>query len=288
MQRRIRSTKKPRFRPRMMAVLLSATLAGAAISPSFASPLYAPLGATSADPIALRVGVVVIGVGPSAADASWPIARAVYADASIRPKLSEADARVLAGEPPAPDAPASRKELAELRAAAIADDALGRSAVREIMRKTNARAAVIVALDTPAPAVSASSSASASVAPSASASATVGAPPPAPGVASARVFDAADDGIAPTTYRPEAAAGAPWSALLAVLRARYGVVPATVASASSSAAPIKETPKESVTFYKSPWFWGALGAAAVGVVAAVLLNSGSGSTGAAAARVTWK
>jgi hypothetical protein len=60
-----------------------------------------------------RQGVAVLSAFP---DAAWPVARAVYAVAALRPRaLDEAHARVLAGEDPPVDSPRDLRELVELR-----------------------------------------------------------------------------------------------------------------------------------------------------------------------------
>src|SRR5436190_13147696 len=89
--------------------MLSRPAAGALLASALALT-----GTARAEPTASR-GAVVVSIGDDAAPAARPLALEVYRDASLRPSVDDATARVLAGEPP-PEAAAPRlKDLAALR-----------------------------------------------------------------------------------------------------------------------------------------------------------------------------
>lgn len=199
-------------------------------------------------------GLVVVGVG-DAADATWPLAQGVYADAALRPStLDEPHARVLAGEAPDANASTDLKELAELRAAIRGDDAPSRQLLKSIAERTHVAQVLVLFLGT------------GDAAPSARVF-----------LVDAATFDAA-------TYAPDDGTGnvRAWSgALRSLSRTLTGApstptssTPATAPTAKSAplgatppAAPKTEPKPGSKPFYLSPWFWGALGAAAFGGLA---------------------
>jgi hypothetical protein len=199
---------------------------------------------------ATRKGVVVIGVGENASDAAWPVALAIYGDASLRPKLSDAAARALAGEND-DKAPADVKELGSLRAQVKGDDPASRVLVAEIARRASARAVVLVFTAADADAVE------------------------------ARVYDAADDAVSSTRYRREKGS---WSPFASTLAARYAAKPKTAPVQTPAPKPKDEA--KGGTFLSSPWFWGALGAAAAAGLAAYVLTRDN-SDPAQPVRVQW-
>ncbi|MGZ6084325.1 MAG: hypothetical protein ACXWUE_12710 [Polyangiales bacterium] len=209
------------------------------------------LWATTTETVpAQRKGIAVVGIGESPSDAAWPVALAIYGDAALRPKLSDAAARALAGETD-PNAPADAKELAALRAQVKGDDPASRVLLAEIARRASVRAVVLVF------------------------------PAPDADAIEVRVYDAADDAVSSTRHRREKGS---WSPLATVLSAKYAAKP--VLPATSPPAPKKEEPKGG-TFLSSPWFWGALGAAAAAGVAAYLITRDNGSTDAPPVRIEW-
>ncbi|GAC1361265.1 MAG: hypothetical protein NVSMB47_13660 [Polyangiales bacterium] len=216
-------------------VVATAVGVGAAGAPARADlPRSWLADATSAAVPALRRGVTVVGVGLAPADATWPVASAVYADATLRPRLEDRDARVLAGAGPEPGAPPTTTDLAALRAQLAGDDVGSRALLAEVARRTGARAIVLVA-----------------------------APGNEGGLVSARIWDAADDRLDATLFR------APWTTLVDTLRARYAAAPPPSASASHapdlSPRPTDErgAASEGSGTFSSVWFWSALGGAAV-------------------------
>jgi hypothetical protein len=209
---------------------------------------------------ALRKGVVVVGVGEGAADATWPVAGAVYGDAALRPKIEDRDARVLAGEAADAKAPAPTSELAALRAKVTGDDPASLAMLADVARRTGARAVVVVF----------------------PAHADDGGKAPT----QARLFDAADAHLEPTKYEADATRPTtPWGALVDTLHARYA--PKTGSPIVVPAPEEKPEKKDSGSFLSSAWFWGALGAAALmgGVVYALTRDNGQGTP--APVRIEW-
>lgn len=168
-----------------------------------------------------RRGVVVLAAAGAASDLAWPVAQAVYGDEELRPKIVDAEARVLAGEAPKEGATAAIRDLAELRAQVKGDDAASRAILGEIARRTNARAIAVVTVTD--------------------------------GVAEVRVWDAASNELEGTRHRREASG---WSPFVGGLHTRYG-----------APKPVEDKPKPAEkkggSFLENPWFWLALGGAAV-------------------------
>ncbi|MBL8606739.1 MAG: hypothetical protein JNL38_05440 [Myxococcales bacterium] len=220
------------------------SLACAAAFAASASPALAddPAPSSSTDspappPKKKAVGFAVTTAGPTA-DATWPVAQAVYRSSLRPPTLDEARARVLAGEPAAEAASADVRELAELRAGVHGDDAASRQLLAAISAKLEVEGVVVLFAEGDA------------------VEARVY-------LSDARAFDAA-------RYRRDVAAG--WGPLVASLeRSRPGVAlapPPPVRPDPRATAPTtlpKPRAPESERarpFYVSPWFWGAIGAAA--------------------------
>jgi hypothetical protein len=209
-------------------------------------------------------GLAVLAVG-DAREAAWPLAQAVYADDTLRPAgIDEPRARVLAGESPKDGAPTELRELAETRAAIRGDDAPSRQLLSNIASAYGLRGIVLVEMH----------------------EATV---------PSARVFVGEGGGFDAAQYRAEAAdAGQPvrWAATVESLHRAFGTpLPASAppqgARSSSSANPAatesslppnprRDDKDKSRPFYTSPWFWGAVGAAAFGGFAVWLATRDSG------------
>ncbi|MBL8719323.1 MAG: hypothetical protein JNL79_25275 [Myxococcales bacterium] len=202
--------------------------------------------------VAPRKGVVVVAMGSTPTDATWPIALAVYGVAGLRPTLTDRGARVLAGEPVLEGDPEPVKDLAALRAKVENDDAPSRAMLSEIARRTRCAALVVVTRSD--------------------------------AVVEARVFDAKEDRLEATRHRAETK-GAPWQPLTAVLETRYAPPPPVVKKEEPKPMPVAPTP-EAKPFYKSPWFWGALGTAAAAGVGAWLLTRNQGDS-AGTAHVEW-
>jgi hypothetical protein len=201
-------------------------------------------------------GLAVLTVG-DVSPAAWPLARAIYGKPALRPaEVDEAHARVLAGEPPPPGAAKELTDLAETRAAIHGDDAPSRQLLASIATTFHVRGIVVVMSSTDSS-------------------------PAASPAWQARVFVAETASFDAARYAPEAAdAGeADWSGAAFSLDRTYGAVALPTAGApaisgSSNPAPAlatqplpkdnKEKDATSRPFYASPWFWGAVGAAALG------------------------
>jgi hypothetical protein len=158
----------------------------------------------AADAAITRRGVVVIAVSTTPPETTWPVAKAIYGDETLRPKLSDAEARALAGEPSD-----KHKELFELRAQVKGDDVASRAILAEIARRTGARAIVLVTV--------------------------------VEGNTEVRVWDAAEDAVSATRHRKEASG---WEPFVGVLHAKYAAsVPKSAdAPASPSSSSITKSP----------------------------------------------
>ncbi len=223
--------------PRALAVLGCVVLVGGA---AHAEPLKKSWLASEPPLVAPRVGVAVVAQGATPTDATWPVALAIYGRPTLRPKFADRVARVLAGEAPIDADLEPIKELAALRAKVEGDDAPSRAILAEIARRTNTLALAVVSK------------------------------PEAKDV-TVRVFDVKGDRLEATQYLAEKT-GSAWGPLIDTLDARYA--PAPKVEAQEPVKPIAPAP-EGKSFYKSPWFWGALGAAAAAGLTVFLLTRNS-------------
>ena len=177
-------------------------------------------------------GVAVLALG-DASGVAWQLARAVYADAGLRPAtLDEAHARVLAGEPPDASAGAELHELADTRAAIKGDDAPSRRLLASIARTLRVTAIVVVMQ-----------------------------PPTV-----ARVFVAETERYDSPTFTPDEGTPNAWAGATQSIRRLYAAPPVPLAVPPAATQAPKEGGR-STPFYQSPWFWGAIGAAAFGAAA---------------------
>ncbi len=232
--------------------------APSAVAATTASATPPPAASAAPAPAAAPSGVAVVATG-GATDAAWPLAQGVYGSASLRPRaLDDAHARVLAGEAPPAGAPADLLDLAELRAGVKGDDAASRELLGAMAGKLDVRALLVVS--------AAGDSASARLF-----------------FADTRTFDAA-------RYEPDASQpGAPlaWKGAVGSLERALAPQPVVGAPATRTRIPLrvesaaapekKETSTHSGAFYKSPWFWAAVGVAAL-AAGGVLLATQVGSS----------
>jgi len=220
-------------------------------APALADETQQP--ATKTDPAVAARGVAVLGVGDSA-DATWPLAQSVYANDVLRPSsIDEPQARILAGDPLDANATRELKDLADLRNGIHGDDAASRALLTTIANRVHVKNVLVVFM---------------------------GAPDAAP---SARLFTA-DVGFDAASYQPDDGSGSirTWSGTVRSLsRFLTGATPTTNSAASTSTTPLVVTPPTaprseqkpgSKPFYLSPWFWGAIGAAAFGGLAVFLVT----------------
>jgi hypothetical protein len=222
---------------RALAILLVAGALGwpASVRAEDASA-SAPAPASTPAPATAPAGVAVVATA-GMTDAAWPLAQKVYANASLRPAhIDDASARVLAGESaPSPDL----SELIELRDGVKGDDAASRQVLGAIAEKLSVRALVVVF------------------------SGGDGQLPVA------RVFHADTHAFDAARYSPDARGG--WDGTLELLGQQLAAPPPATAPARAPAATTAPTPKPAVpstssgskSFWQSPWFWVAIGAAAL-------------------------
>jgi hypothetical protein len=241
--------KGGRVRRVLLAWVLSAAVWTSA-RPAAAEPpgvaIVTPAAATAA---AATRGLLVVAP-PPAAGAAWPLAQAVYADATLRPaSIDEAHARVLCGEAAPSGARGDLRDLAETVAAIQGDDAPSRTLLADIAQRWTAAAVVLVHVEPGRPAL-------------------------------ARVFVASSHEFDAATYAEDLTAATPWAATVRSLARAYSA-PAPALEAPPLATHASPKPAESNAsrpFYTSPWFWGALGAAALAGGTAYLLSRDSSPT----------
>ena len=240
-----------------------------------------------AAPLARGFGVVALD---GAKDPASQLARAVYGRPSLRPdaSLDEARAQVLIGEP----APPNFADVAARKAAIKGDDAASQQILSSLATDFHLRGVILVACEAPANAAPPSSTWGSNAAPDPSASSAPTAAPTPTCSPVARVFLAAAPGKAarfdPDTYVPDisldAAKPVAWTASVAAIDASYGDASERLPAAATHGAPTAAThpappaPKKESGhhFYESPWFWGALGAAAFAGTAIFLATRDSG------------
>lgn len=214
-------------------------------------------------------GLAVIALEGSN-EAAWPLAKAIYARSTLRPaSLDEARARVLAGEPLPPQAPAALRDLAETRVAVHGDDAPSRHLLSSIAQNLHVRGLVVVGSErVEGPVVTMGTASDA-------------APPPVRvSQPFARVYLVETGSMDAARYYPDDD-GAGWASAARSLERSYGVALPPAAPGPLTPEPPKLKPEESSAahpFYSSPWFWGALGAAAVGATAVYFATQNNGNS----------
>lgn len=236
---------------RRLALVLALSMGALALDvaaqpPPAPAPVAAPEGQTR--------GVAVVGLA-GARDDAFALARAVYGS-RLRPHaLDEIRARVLAGDPPPPNATRSLVELAEVRAATKGDDAASRRLLSGLGKQVGASALLVVSRT--------ESDADAGVDPDGGVEA--GASAGTRVLARLFLVDAGEFDAA--RYEPDGSE-APWRATVVSLEQRFpkenGPLPGAGAPPPNPATqPVPAKDGEGKPFYSSPWFWGALGAALV-------------------------
>jgi hypothetical protein len=217
---------------------------------AWATPSAAAAVESTTQPAASGEGVAVVAL-PAATDAAWPLAQAIYGDASLRANtIDEAYARILCGEPPAPGASAEERDVADTIAAVRGDDAPSRALLSALAHRFGLRALVVVRVDG-------------------------GHPVAHVFLADLGAFDAA-------TYVPDAGRlPVSWSAAARSLARTLGSAPPTSSAAAPALATHEVPPADGRgghrLFYSSPWFWGAVGLAAAAAGVTYLLTRDSGS-----------
>ena len=262
-------------------------------SPTGSGPATNDAGTPAAPRTNANVGLAVLAM-PGAGAAAWTLAQSIYATDALRPiALDEAHARVLAGEPAPAGASRDLVDLAETRAAVHGDDAPSRALLASIANTFHLRGIVVVEM------VSASHpsarvfvmgngdhDAEAGLFDAARYEPDAALSPSAP--PTAIDSGARDAGTSPTPAASSTATPAPlaaerplrWTGATTSLARTFAAPASTAASPRSApiAAPslatssVPDAPHETAStggtpFFKSPWFWGAVGAAAFGTTA---------------------
>jgi hypothetical protein len=238
----------------------------------------APQGEVRPATASQSAGVAVLVRPGGDVGAGWALAKEIYASAALRPPgLDEARARVLVGEAPAQDAPRGTRDLADERGAVRGDDGASRALLASIASQLGVRALLVVgpgAADSPAARLFFADTQSFDAAiyapdvepPTSAVDAGVSTTGPTGPASDAGTMDASSDAQA-TAPRPSPPPPAyHWSATAqSVERVMSAPVVLRAPSlATSPAPPAKPKEPESHPFYTSPWFWGAVGAAAFG------------------------
>jgi len=279
--------------------------AAIAVGIAFAGPALADTAGVPAAPAAPAPaataprGLAVVATD-GLADAAWPLAQEAYGRASLRPAgLDEVRARVLAGDPPREGSPQSVRDLAETRGAIRGDDAPSRQLLASTARELHVRALVVVLRDATAHVTARVFLADTGAFDAATYTPDAPAAPLAPaidagtgtatgaGSGSGAGAGAGDGGAvdggpgAPGDLAPMRSPAVTWHAAVDSLERAYGAggAPAGLATAQGAPAPkvVTSEGKHSRPFYASAWFWGALGAAAFGVVAVVVATRDNSS-----------
>jgi hypothetical protein len=266
---------------------------------AWADPPAAPLAADAGAPSATPAGVAVLAHAGAEA-AGWGLAQEIYASAILRPQaLDERRARVLVGGPAGANPAPEVTELVDERSGVRGEDGASRALLRAIASELHVRALVVVEVsaagDPSARVFLADTGAfdAARYAPDAQPTAQFALPqlvgdggtPASAAPASDGGVDAA--GTVTPTPSPPPSAPVHWSGTVSSLERTFGAPPPAPptgeplhapALATSALPPEKPKPSESHPFYLSPWFWGALGAAAFGGTA-VYFATRDNSTG---------
>jgi hypothetical protein len=272
-----------------MACVLAAALAFPAVpGVARADGASGAADAGTAGPASAAAAGIAVLARAGAEAAGWALAKEVYARPFLRPPaLDEARARVLVGDAPASDAPQAVRDLADERATIHGDDGASRALLRTIASQLGVRAIVVVEPGANEPSVrvfiaetGAFDAARYAADPVPQGAVTLAAAPAAPAASS----DGGMAPVAPAIQPPAPPPASPplhWSGTVASLDRTYGNGgPETRAPALATSPLPPEAPKttESRPFYASPWFWGAIGAAAFGG-AAVYFATRDNTTG---------
>lgn len=196
-------------------------------------------------------GALVIALGDNATPATKALAREVYRDEHLQPRLDEATIRVLAGEPVAADAPPALQSLARVRQSLpTTPDDLGAKLIAAIGQERQVEIVVAVSMTADRPTARVVR------------------------VTSAKYESVVLEG---TTEKGEGdVVRYAWPGATNVLLQLYGPTPQASPNAPITPRkidpPAPKTTNKSPSWYKSPWFWGPLGAV-VATGAAIVLAS---------------
>jgi hypothetical protein len=239
-----------------------------------ASEQAAPAPTPAQQPQPARGGAIVVAVAEGAAPAARALAFDVYRDPELRPAIDDATARVLAGEALPEGAPARLKEIAELRASiahasssvppaspappttpAPTSDLVTRRLVASLGTELGATLVVAVGMDGTRPVARVMRAATAAY----------------ERVELGPTVEIGESGA--RTYR--------WPGATATLRGFLPPPPPPppplAPKAETNVSKPPDVPQEPRPFYKSPWFWGSIGGAAVIGLGAFLISRATSS-----------
>lgn len=203
----------------------------------------------------------MVALGDDAARAARALAREVYADPALRPTIDEVTARALTGAPAA-EGSARAAEIAEIRrAAARAEaDAAARRLLASLGADAGAALVVAVRLEGGRPVAKVLRVATATY---------------APVELGATLHRDEREGPESVRYAWPGAAASLRAALASPSASRPPPHRPAAGAAPTSSQPADRSPP----FYRSPWFWGALGAAAAVGGAAFAISQASDDGG---------
>jgi hypothetical protein len=215
-------------------------------------------------------GIAVLAVGSNAHEDAFALARAIYGSRLRPTSLDEVRARVLAGGAAPPTASRELRELAEIRAGVLPDDAAGRRLLVGMAQQVGAEALLVVKVETgpaEAPAVAPSTIGVPAEAADAGAEAAPGNAAPTTTVV-ARLFLVETGDFDAARYSPDPgprpSTPAAWKSTVTSLEARFPAGSRTPGpAAATKPVPVRQEGGKSSPFYASGWFWGAIGGAAL-------------------------
>lgn len=188
-------------------------------------------------------GIAVLAQG-NTKDEAWPLARAVYGDAMLRPSLDEKKARLLAGEDFE-----DMKELVELRQGVKGDDAASKQLLQTIAEQVSVEALLVVSTD-------------------------------GAGHVTARTFLVSTKNFDAAVYVAKHEGDeVTWPGAVESLHKQWAPPPPPPAATPVAIKPKAVENAVSKPFYLSPWFWGAIGAAVVGGLAIILATQDASGDG---------
>lgn len=222
-----------------------------AFATAFVVAAPAPKDARAQTPAPASRGALVVALGTNVTPEANALARDVYRDVRLRPNVDEATARVLTGEPVADDAPPALRSLAKVRESLpTTPDDLGAKLIAAIGQERQAEIVVAVSMTGERPVARVVRVASAKY-------------------ESVLVEATAERGDGDVVRHS-------WPGATTLLQ-QFFVVPAPqeksgpIAPRKIETQPPKPVDKSS-SWYKSPWFWGPLGAV-VATGAAIVIAS---------------
>ena len=215
-------------------------------------------GSGAKAPAAAARGVVVLAMSEEAIPAARALAREVYGDEALRPRIDDATARVLAGEAVPAGGSAKLVEIADVRKAAqgAATDALTRRLFASLGADLGAILVVPVAVRDGKP--------------------------------TARIVSVAKGAFEPIELsgsieaQPDGTSRVKWAGVAAILTSLVPKAPAPVNAPAGTAAPGPLAPKKeepSGSFWTSPWTWVGAGVVVAAGVVVFAVSQSQGDSG---------